>query len=98
MTLDIRELLQLSRIGEELRRSDPGLAGQFRAKRRSTWKVLSYVTLSVCAALAFAGLSTSSTPVFAAGGVLLAVGYPVLLHFAEKERRRRGGHDSARRR
>jgi Protein of unknown function (DUF3040) len=96
MTLDLRELLQLSRIGDDLRRSDPGLVGQFvrTDRRRPIWRGLSYATLSVCALLAFAGLATSSTPAFAAGGVLLMVVYPVLLRFAEKERRRHSWPES----
>src|SRR4051794_30225725 len=90
MTLDIHELLQLSRIGEELRRSDAGLVGRFISmdRRRPTWREMSYVALSVSALLALAGLATGSTATFAVGGVLLAVVYPGLLRLIQKEQRK----------
>jgi hypothetical protein len=91
MTFEIHELLQLSRIGEELRRTDAGLVRRFipRDRRHPTWREMSYMALSVSAVLAVAGLTTGSTATFAAGGVLLATVYPGLLRLAQKVRRKR---------
>jgi hypothetical protein len=63
MALDHNDFLQLSRIAESLRRSDPELARTLAApmRRRSPWTVLSLLTLSVFALLTLAGLAIGDT-------------------------------------
>ncbi|MEN3270819.1 MAG: hypothetical protein V7646_7713 [Pseudonocardia sp.] len=63
MPLDHNDFLQLSRIAESLRRSDPELARKLAApmRRRSLSTVLCYVTLSVLALLTLAGLAIGDT-------------------------------------
>jgi Protein of unknown function (DUF3040) len=70
MALDHSEFLQLSKIAESLRRSDPELARKLAGpmRRRSIWSVLGYMALSVLALLAvmgaaIGGLTTPSTVV-----------------------------------
>jgi hypothetical protein len=63
MALDHNDFLQLSRIAESLRRSDPELARKLAApmRRRSLWTALSLLTLSVFALLTVAGLAIGDT-------------------------------------
>jgi hypothetical protein len=54
MALDHNEFLRLSKIADSLRRSDPELARKLAGpvRRRSLWRVLCYMTLSVFALVA----------------------------------------------
>jgi hypothetical protein len=63
MALDHNEFIQLTRIAESLRRSDPELARELAApmRRRSLWTVLCYMTLSVFAFVALAGVAIGET-------------------------------------
>jgi Protein of unknown function (DUF3040) len=90
MTLSIHDLLRLSRIGEDLRRSHPELSGSFgRANRRPTWRAVSHGLLCVCTLLGLVGLVVGSITASIVGGALLMIAYPVLLLLAQKERRKR---------
>jgi hypothetical protein len=92
MTLDYNDLLRLSRIAESLRRSDPELARQLAApmdRRRPPWKTRSYVILSVCALLSFAGLAIIDTTAAIIGGLTLLAIYPFLLVAKERGRHSR---------
>jgi hypothetical protein len=66
MALDHNEFLRLSKIAESLRRSDPELARKLAAPvhRRSLWRVLCYMTVSVFALVAVAtvAIGDSTTP------------------------------------
>jgi hypothetical protein len=90
MALNHHEFLQLCRIEESLRRSDPGLARTLSApiRRRcsSLWALLSYVTLAVCALLALTGLVASDTTVTIAGALALLTIYPFLLIMRKRRR------------
>jgi Protein of unknown function (DUF3040) len=92
MTLSLQDLLHLSRIGDDLRRSNPELSGTFgRANRRPTWRAVSYGLLCVCTLLGLVGLVVGSITASIVGGALLMIVYPVLLVLAQKERWRPRG-------
>src|SRR5918999_1321966 len=61
MTISIQDLVRLSRIGEELRRDDPELAGRLPRMngRPRSWRAASYGVLTVSAGLALIGLVIS---------------------------------------
>jgi hypothetical protein len=90
MTLSIDDLVRLSRISQNLRRSDPDQTGSrgLADRRRATWRAVSYGVLSVCIFLGLIGLVVGSTTTSVVGGVLLLVGYPVVLLLAEKDKRK----------
>jgi Protein of unknown function (DUF3040) len=88
VSLDHHDFLQLSRIAESVRRSDPELARKLAApmgRPRSPWKIISYVTLSVSVILLAAGLAIGDATSAALGGVALLTIYPILL-ISEKKR------------
>ena len=88
MTISIQDLVRLSRIGEELRRNDPELAGRLPRMngRPRSWRAASYGVLTVSAVLALIGLAISNISAFVAGGVLLMTIYPALVRLAGKAR------------
>src|SRR5918992_6329508 len=93
MTISIQDLVRLGRIGEELRRNDPELAGRLPRMngRPRRWRAASYGVLTVSAVLAFIGLAISNIPAFVAGGILLMTIYPALLGLAGRARGKRCG-------
>jgi hypothetical protein len=93
MTISIQDLVRLSRIGEELRRDDPELAGRLPRMngRPRRWRAASYGVLTVSAVLALIGLVISNIPAFVAGGILLMTIYPALLGFSGRARGKRCG-------
>jgi Protein of unknown function (DUF3040) len=102
MTLTIQDLLRLSRIGDELRRNDPEMAGRLPRMngrlprvdgRLRSWRAASCGVLTVSAVLAFFGLAISNLAAYAAGGILLMIIYPALLGFARSERSKHSGSE-----
>jgi hypothetical protein len=90
MTLSFIDLMRLSRIGEDLRRSDPDLTGSHGpVHRRPGWRAVSYGVLSVGTLLGLVGLAVGSTTTSVVGGAVLMIAYPVVLLLSEKERRKR---------
>jgi hypothetical protein len=89
MTLDHNEFLQLSRIADLTRRSDPELVRKLAApmrRRRRSWVKASHVTtLVLCAMLLLVGLVTDDLTAYALGGLALLTIYPLLL--VKKKRR-----------
>jgi hypothetical protein len=88
VSLDHHDFLQLSRIAESVRRSDPELARKLAAPMgppRTPRKIISYVTLSVSVILLTAGLAIGDATSAALGGVALLTIYPILL-ISEKKR------------
>jgi len=88
MSLDHNEFLQLSRIADFTRRSDPELVRRLAAPmgpRRRLWATrASYVTLAVCALLSLVGLVTGNTTTTVVGGLALLTIYPLLLIVAKE--------------
>jgi hypothetical protein len=87
MSLDHHDFLQLSRIAESVRRSDPELARRLAAPmgpQRSPWKIISYVTLFASVILLVAGLAFGDAIPPAAGGIALLAIYPFLLIMEKK--------------
>jgi hypothetical protein len=88
MSLDHNEFLQLSRIADFTRRSDPELVRKLTAPmgpRRRLWAArVSYVTLAVCAALSLIGLVTGDLTTTVVGGLTLLTIYPLLLMVAKE--------------
>jgi hypothetical protein len=97
MSLDHNEFLQLSRISDLTRRSDPELVRKLAApmrQRRRGWVKASHVTtLALCAMLLLAGLVTDDLRMSAVGGLALLTIYPLLLVVMNM---RREGRRSAR--
>ncbi|NMH77724.1 DUF3040 domain-containing protein [Pseudonocardia xinjiangensis] len=88
MSLDHHDFLQLSRIAESVRRSDPELARTLAAPmgpQRSSWQIIAYVTLFSSAILLATGLAIGAALPAAAGGIVLITIYPFLL-IKEKKR------------
>jgi hypothetical protein len=89
MSLDHNEFLQLSRIADLTRRSDPELARKLAEpmRRRRGWVKASHgTTLALCAILLLAGLVTDDLALSAAGGLALLTLYPLLLVVLKKRR------------
>jgi Protein of unknown function (DUF3040) len=88
MSLDHNEFLQLSRIADFTRRSDPELVRRLAAPMgplRRLWATrASSVTLAVCVLLALVGLVTGVTAITVAGGLALLTVYPLLLIVAKE--------------
>jgi hypothetical protein len=87
MSLDHNDFLQLSRIAESVRRSDPELARRLAAPmgpQRSPWRLISHVTLFTSVILWVAGLAIGVAAPSAAGGIALLAIYPFLLIMAKK--------------
>jgi Protein of unknown function (DUF3040) len=87
MSLDHNEFLQLSRIADFTRRSDPELVRRLAAPMgpRRLWATrASSVTLAVCVLLGLVGLLTGVTAIAAAGGLTLLTLYPLLLIVARE--------------
>jgi Protein of unknown function (DUF3040) len=93
MSLDHNEFLQLSRIADFTRRSDPELVRRLAApmgpRRRLQVTRSSSVTLAVCVLLGLVGLVTDVTGIAAAGGLTLLTLYPLLLIVAKERPYRR---------
>jgi acetyl-CoA carboxylase alpha subunit len=90
MTLNHDEFLQLSRIAECLRRSDPEMARKFArpmGKRRPLWVITSYVTLVVCALLMLVGAAMGDTSAAVIGGLAMMTIFPFVLIAAKKGQR-----------
>jgi hypothetical protein len=90
MSLDHNEFLQLSRIADLTRRSDPELARKLaepmRRRRRGWVKASHGTTLALCAILLLAGLVTDDLALSAVGGLALLTLYPLLLVVLKKRR------------
>jgi hypothetical protein len=87
MTLEMNDLLKLSRIAESISRSDPELARTLASplgRRRFPWMIAAHVTLAVCALLALAGLVVGDATPSVAGGLTLLTAYPFLLVMARQ--------------
>jgi hypothetical protein len=88
MSLDHNEFLQLSRIADFTRRSDPELFSKLAApmgRRRRLWATrASYVTLAVCVLLSLLGLVTGDATTTVVGGLTLLTVYPLLLIVAKE--------------
>ncbi|GAA1333409.1 DUF3040 domain-containing protein [Pseudonocardia xinjiangensis] len=93
MTLDHNEFLQLSRIADLTRRSDPELvrklAAPMRQRRRSWIKASHVTTLVLCAMLLLVGLVTDDLKVYALGGLALLTIYPLLAVMKKRREDRR---------
>jgi len=88
MTLEIHELVQLSRVSNSLQTSDPEFARRLSApvgrRRRPLWKIASTAVLMACAPSSLLALATGSTAVLAVGGGVVMTGYPFLLVMANE--------------
>ena len=88
MSLDHNEFLQLSRIADFTRRSDPELVRRLAApigpRRRLRATRASSVTLAVCALLSLVGLVTGNATTTVVGGLILLTIYPLLLIVAKE--------------
>jgi hypothetical protein len=88
MSLDHNEFLQLSRIANFTRRSDPELVRRLAAPmgsgRRLRATRASSVTLAVCALLSLVGLVTGNATTTVVGGLVLLTIYPLLLIVAKE--------------
>lgn len=93
MSLDHNEFLQLSRIADFTRRSDPEFVSKLAApmgRRRRLWAAkASHVTLAVCALLSLLGLVTDDVTTTVVGGLTLLTVYPLLLIVAKERWRHR---------
>jgi cyanate permease len=82
MPFDHHEFLQLCRIEDSLRRSDPELVRKLAAPimcRRSRLRArLSYLALAVCALLSLVGLAYCDATVFIIGGLAIAASFSVI--------------------
>lgn len=91
MTLEFRELVQLARISESLRRSDPELARTLsspaRSRRWTGWDAASVGVPAVCVVLAVIGLVVGDAAISAVGGGVAMVICPFVLVIASKRRR-----------
>jgi hypothetical protein len=87
MTLEMNDLLKLSRIAESMSRSDPELARALASplgRRRFPWVIATHVTLAVCTLLALAGLLVGNATPSIAGGLIILTAYPFLLVMARR--------------
>jgi hypothetical protein len=95
MSLDHNEFLQLSRIADFTRRSDPEFVRRLAApmgRRRRLWASrASYVTLAVCVLLSLVGLATDDITPTVVGGVTLLTVYPLLLIVVKRPHHRTTG-------
>lgn len=91
MTLDLRELVQLGRISESLRRSDPELARTLSSltggRRWTGWEAASVGAPAACVALAVVGLVAGDTALSAVGGGAAMAICPFVLVIASRRRR-----------
>jgi DUF3040 family protein len=90
MTLGLRELVQLGRISESLRRSDPELARTLSSlsggRRWTGWDAASVGVPAACVMLSAAGLVVGDTAISAVGGGVAMAVCPFVLVIARKRR------------
>jgi drug/metabolite transporter superfamily protein YnfA len=95
MSLDHNEFIELSKIADFTRRTDPELVRKLAApmrQRRSWWVKTSHVTtLALCAILLLAGLVTNDLRLAAVGGLALLTSYPLLAVMTKRRKDRRNG-------